>query len=229
MARKVWCRECHVDVGSAPLGGEGNCGVLDCRCGGTLFTGNGKVEDNWRYFHSGGYNFLDTTCWTVARFTGRVSWGFQVSVLPRYGCQEGFGASSSLIGLDLENTVNLGGGYFPVTWPTLCKERGAKSFGVSLTGSIENRVLGNRVDTPGSTPPKSMNAKQDDLFSFFLHFAPDQQHATVHVFLNSEPLFTLQDVDTSLPLYPTVNICCAQTSHNFVRNPPVPPSLRGQW
>ncbi|KAH3763927.1 hypothetical protein Pelo_4195 [Pelomyxa schiedti] len=173
---------------------------------------------------------LEPSLQVVAGDSRVVCWAFQVTSFPRPGCQEGFGACTSLIGINLKKTSHEGSGYFPVTCPELCIEKNAKSFGVSLGGFIQPRIMGSRT-RPGTVCRLGHQActRQDDVISFFLRFVggSKKQAGTLQVFHNNQDLlFRVESVDTSQPLFPTVNMCCVRTAYTFLRNPPIPPSLR---
>ncbi|KAH3760394.1 hypothetical protein Pelo_7767 [Pelomyxa schiedti] len=154
----------------------------------------------------------------------RVYWAFDVVKYMGGACQEGVGASTTLMGMVLDSNSSLGGDYYPITYSSL-STRGVNSFGLSLNyGPVQNRVQGSAMYDREVSDPSPVTTK--DQFSFLLTFEKaDKKRGHVDVFRNMEPLVSYDDVDTSLPLYPTVNMCCRDCAYRFVMDPSLPEGL----
>ncbi|KAH3760380.1 hypothetical protein Pelo_7786 [Pelomyxa schiedti] len=113
------------------------------------------------------------------------------------------------------------GDYYPITFPS----DDVKSFGLSFSGeAVTTRVQGNTVPRLRVTDPSPVTTT--DQFSFLLTFeAADKKRGHVDVFRNMKPLVSYDNVDTSLPLYPTVNMCCRDCAYKFVMDPSIPSGI----
>ncbi|KAH3731774.1 hypothetical protein Pelo_17397 [Pelomyxa schiedti] len=150
----------------------------------------------------------------------KVYWAFDVVKYTEGSCQEGLGASTSLFGMELDANASGGGDFYPITFPSLSK-RGVKSFGLSLPLS-EPRVQGSKVT--GLRLADTTPVTESDRFSFMVTFeSPDKHWARVEVMKNNKQLVVYEHVDTSEPMFPTVNMCCSPNTYRFVMDPPLPP------
>ncbi|KAH3760381.1 hypothetical protein Pelo_7787 [Pelomyxa schiedti] len=168
--------------------------------------------------------WLEPSLQELAGARDRVYWAFDVVKYTPGACQEGLGASTTLMGMVLDSASSAGGDYYPITYSSL-SNRGVNSFGLSFSGSlITTRVQGNMVyDRRVTNPTRVLETEQ---FSFLLTFeSPDKKRGHVDVFRNMNLLVSYDNVDTSLPLYPTVNMCCRPSYYKFVMDPTLPDGL----
>ncbi|KAH3760397.1 hypothetical protein Pelo_7770 [Pelomyxa schiedti] len=165
--------------------------------------------------------WLEPSLQEIAGPSDRVYWAFEVVMLTPGACQEGLGASTTLMGMVLNSATSGGGDYYPITFPSLSK-RGVNSFGLSFNfGPVATRVQGSTV--PDLVITDQAPAATTDQFSFMLTFeAADKKRGHVDVFRNMQPLVRYNDIDTSLPLYPTVNMCCRPSAYKFIMDPTLP-------
>ncbi|KAH3766310.1 tripartite motif-containing protein 21 [Pelomyxa schiedti] len=151
----------------------------------------------------------------IAGKSGRVYWAFEISKYTTSSCQDGVGACSSLNGLDLSNPSCVD--YYPVTCQST---KGVKSFGLSIRWGYIGLCLSGQEKrlTEGTV-------KCGDQFSFLVKFDHDKRHATVDMFYNLKLLATETNVDTSVPLFPVIHMCCKDIDYRLVRKPTLPASL----
>ncbi|KAH3762043.1 hypothetical protein Pelo_6103 [Pelomyxa schiedti] len=183
----------------------------------------------WTYSLKGGCGstvggriaWLEPSLQEISRTNKKVYWAFDVAKF-RGGCQVGLGASTSLIGIELDSETSGGGDYYPINCSTLCY-RGVKSFGLAFfSARVETRLHG--VISKGVTDAAPV--RETDQFSFLLTFeAANKQWGHVDVFRNMKLLVSFDHVDTSQPLYPAVNMCCQDCSFKFVMEPTLPRGL----
>ncbi|KAH3759181.1 hypothetical protein Pelo_9000 [Pelomyxa schiedti] len=166
--------------------------------------------------------WLEPSLQELSGSSDRVYWAFDVVKYTHGSCQEGVGASTTLMGMVLDSASSGGGDYYPITFPSLGK-RGVNSFGLKFGTGVYPVVQGNIVPlrVMVSGPPTTT-----DQFSFLLTFeTADKKQGHVDVFRNMKPLVSYDNVDTSLPLYPTVNLCCRDCAYRFVMYPTLPQGL----
>ncbi|KAH3767595.1 hypothetical protein Pelo_514 [Pelomyxa schiedti] len=193
---------------------------IKCKCASTV---GGRIA------------WLEPSIQQIAGNSNMVYWAFDLVKPITQSCQEGLGASSSLMGMVLDAEKSHGGDFYPITYPHLSECRGVKSFGLSFGWSILTRVQGTQVIAPSGV---SLNVTADqaqampgDRFSFLVTFqtraegTSNKERACVGVWRNHTPLVRYCDVDTSVPMFPTVHMCCCPTAYKFVMNPPLPPGI----
>ncbi|KAH3763255.1 hypothetical protein Pelo_4887 [Pelomyxa schiedti] len=164
--------------------------------------------------------WLEPSLQELSGQSDKVYWAFDVVEFQPGACQEGIGASTTLVGMVLDCASSVGGDYYPITYPSLSK-RGVKSFGLSLTRAVETRVQGAAVTGLRVTDVTPVTTS--DQFSFLLTFeSPDKQRGHVDVFRNMKPLVSYDNVDTSMPMYPAVSMCCRPSAYKFVMGPTLP-------
>ncbi|KAH3732038.1 hypothetical protein Pelo_17125 [Pelomyxa schiedti] len=165
--------------------------------------------------------WLEPSLQQVAGPCGRVYWAFDLLKHTRGACQEGVGACSSLPELDLKrcfDNCRKSGVFYPVTSEALHQVAKVISFGVSVSrvstlvnGAIKGDILS--------------KFSESEQVSFLLEFTPDKKRGRVTMFRNLMHIATFDNVDTSLPIFPTVNMCCRDAQYLFVRNPRLPSLL----
>ncbi|KAH3759838.1 hypothetical protein Pelo_8351 [Pelomyxa schiedti] len=163
--------------------------------------------------------WLEPSLQEVAGLCGKVYWAFHIVRHTGGACQEGVGAASSLRELGSLAKYIGSGGFYPVTCDTLNKAANLISFGFS-TSNDEPKVNGLTLAEDYKTEESPVS--ESDEISFLLEFTPDKRRGLVRVFRNLELLTTFTDVDTSVPIFPTVNMCCCDAQFKFVRNPKLP-------
>ncbi|KAH3766452.1 hypothetical protein Pelo_1688 [Pelomyxa schiedti] len=180
--------------------------------------------------------WLEPSLQQVAGPCGRVYWAFDLLKHTRGACQvlfytstnphvelsgsvllliplqEGVGACSSLPELDLQSSFDNSGRhgvFYPVTCDALHQLAQVVSFGVSIS------QFSTKVN--GMTQRKCNEFSESEQVSFLLEFTPDKKRGRVTVFRNLMHIATFDNVDTSLPIFPTVNMCCREAQYLFAQ------------
>ncbi|KAH3714532.1 hypothetical protein Pelo_18958 [Pelomyxa schiedti] len=153
-------------------------------------------------------------------------WAFELlSCSSHSPCQEGIGAcsfSSCVVGdSHYEN-----GDCYPITFYSAAS-KGTYSFGLNMGKSTLLGEIQGKQALQSSVRPLVLNDTRPpvvgDQFSFLIDFdGTDTNHGRVSVFRNLKPLGTFEHVETKLPMFPTVHMCCRDAKYRFIRNPPLP-------